>query len=332
MKKQTLLASLLGIATVTVITISCNKASTTGLELPLVTPPVKAATPAGFQDSRSLTHVASRTLDTADFKSRFFTSGPTNIFSILTTIDDRITELNTRSLTSTSTCLTATPVEYTITAWGNSVTMYAQCYEVLTGATTADPKLIQWGTKDTKVYLYMAVGAQRVAAIVTPSVASPGDYKVEAYIAVGYTNSSCGSGSWDGCSYGVMQLMADSANSNFEITVAGMGFGFCGAHIKSDGTNVYGQGSTDMASTCNAIDDVCVLASDLVTAGSCTGLTSYDLTSLGRNANTTTGVAQATWAATQFPSSGGNVTLDGTTTDDLNFGPTTPTTGVTAFN
>jgi hypothetical protein len=304
---------------------ACSKDSTTG-NYPLISPPVKSAAPAGFQ-SRS------RTLSTSEFSSRFFTTGPTSIFRILDSIDTRITDINSRVSSSTSGCYTATPVNYTLSILGSSVDMYAQCYEILSGATATDPKLLQWGKKGDVFYLYEAVGAERVVAIATP-ITGTTNYRVQAWIAVGFTNSTCAEGQWDTCSYGVIQVDADSDAATFEMTVAGMGFGYCGAQLKSDGTNVYATGSTDMGSTCNAVDTLCVTAANVSTTGTCgSSLTTFALTPMGRKLASGSGAGVAavtTWAASLYPASA-NVTLDGTSTDDLHFGITTPTTGVLAF-
>jgi len=336
MSKLTTIA--FGVTCALFVTLSgCSKSSATGIGLPELTPPVKAAAPAGLQSRNLLRSPADLTLDAAEFKSRFFAAGPTYIFDILTGIDSRITEINTRSASSTAACLTQSPVEYTITPWGQTVTMYGQCYEILSGATAQDPKLIQFGVKDGVTYLYVAVGAAWVAAKATLVTGSTTDYTVDAWMGVGYTNQggTCGGGTWDGCSYGVLQIKADSQASTFEMAVSGLGFGFCGAQLKSDGTNVYGTGSTDMGATCNSVDTLCKLASDMTTAGDCTALTTFDIPAMGRVAATSsgaTGTIPATWGASTYPASPSPaVTLDGTSTDSMYFGPVTPTTGLGLF-
>lgn len=178
--------AILGFACALVSVSACNKSSGTGIGLPLITPPVKSATPAGLQTTRRLTSL--RDLDPAEFKSRFFQAGPTYIFDILTSIDTRISEINTRTASSTAACVTQDPVAYTITPFGQSVTMYGQCYEIFSGATTQDPKLMQFGVKDKVTYLYVAVGAAWVAAKATPVDGTTSDYTVEAWMGVGYTN------------------------------------------------------------------------------------------------------------------------------------------------
>ena len=303
--------------------------------LPLVTPPVRAATPPGLQPAPPASKAQRPNLSSSDFKSRFFAAGPTSIFNILGAIDDRISGINRMIETSPPTCLGEAPVAYAIAPFGQSVTMYVQCYDTVGSAQPADPGLLQFGRKDGITYLYQAIGQGEVAAIVTPVVAdggSAGDARVEAWISVGTLNAatSCGGHSnWDGCSYGVIHLWADSATQSFEMTVAGIGFGYCGAQLRSDGTNVYAAGSTDMGTTCNATDTLCVAASDVMTPGLCaaSAVSAFTLPGLGRRSDA--GTTQ-TWAASEYPAAAagiGNVLLNGTSADALYFGPTAPTMG-----
>jgi hypothetical protein len=122
-------------------------------------------------------------------------------------------------------------------------------------------------------------------------------------------------------------LWADPSTQSLEMTVAGIGFGYCGAQLKSDGVSIYALGSTDMGSTCNAVDTLCVAASDGTSLGSCGSLGNFALAGLGRQA-----AAGTRWnfAASGFPAAvagTGNTRLDGTSGDALYFGPTAPTAG-----
>ncbi len=320
--KALLIGSLVVIVSL-IATSGCGKSSAGAGTFPLVTPPVKAAAPAGLK-------TRNRVLDPADIRSRFFSAGPTNIFTILTNIDTRIGEINTRTTSTTTGCTAQAPVAYTISPWGQSVTMYASCYEIIGTPTAASPGLIQWGTKDGAFYLYSAQGAARVAAIATP-IAGTSHYTVKAWMGVGYTNagtSTCTGSAWDGCSYGVLQIDANSNTNTFEMAVAGIGFGYCGAQLKSDGTNIWILGSADgVSGACQAQDNNCVLASDATTTGSCTPpLTTFsNTTAIGRAAISGTSIS---WAADPTNT---NVTLNGSSSDALAFGPTTATTGVASF-
>ncbi len=161
---------------------------------------------------------------------------------------------------------------------------------------------------------------------------SVGPYIVEAWIAIGANNASSGMtcghiSAWDDCSYGVIHLFANSQTSMFEMAVAGVGFGYCGAQFDSDGTTVYGIGSPDMGTTCNGPYTACVAASDISTPATCgASLTTFSIPALGR---ASTSGPNTTDGASLYPSDGGgSILLNGTPSDSMNFGPTTPTPGV----
>ena len=315
--------------------------------LPLVTPPVRAAAPAGLQTPQ---HRARKyrpfDLSASDIQSRFFGAGPTDIFNILQSIDDRLAGINQTIMNGGAKCLALTPVAYTLATPGAPVTMWAQCSDSVGSSQPSDPGFLQFGQKDGVTYLYQAIGQGESAAIVTPiagdsdggvSVGSSSDdggvgfgYTVEAWLSVGTLNAatSCGGHPfWDGCSYGVIHLWANSVTRQFEMTVAGVGFGYCGAQLKSDGSVIYVTGSTDMGTTCNAVDNLCVAASDAATPDSCdASAMSFTLAPLGRQISTGT---SETWAASEYPESiaGGNVMLDGTSDDAVHFGPIAPAAG-----
>ena len=265
-------------------------------------------------------------LDPSDIRSRFFSSGPTDIFSILAEIDSRIGEINQRSRDQNAPCLSQPPVPYMLTPFGQPVPFYAQCVSHVSVSTPSDRAFFQFGQKDGVTYLYETVGAEAIGARLTPTADGLGHYAVEAWIGVGYSNSSCGNGSgFDDCSYGVMALEADPGRMHFELTVAGIGFGYCGAQLKSDGMTIYAQGSPDMGATCAPSADVCVSASDVTTTAMCAS-TSFDLPTIGRAA---TSGPNGIWGASLNGSNG--IVLDGTVSDSLSFGPSTPTPGVPEF-
>lgn len=284
----------------------------TSAGIPLTEPPVTKATPSGLKSTslmlRRRGEFSNFALDINEVKSRFFSSGPTQISELLKNIDTRIQEINTRSSESTHECLSATPVEQSITVMGNTEKAYFQCYDVF-GDNTGG---MLFGKNSDTWYLYQNVGAQRSLAKVTPVSGASGEYTVEAWFSVGQSNTSGCSSTWYGCSYGVIHLKANSSTSAIEMTVAGTGFGYCGAHLKSEGTNLFIQGSSGGSSdgttwSCQAADTSCTLASSLTTSGSCgdIGVSSFELTSLGVSAS----------------SVGSGITLNGTSSDHVHFGP-----------
>ena len=304
------------------------------LHLPLITPPVAKALPAGLLPPGVN---KPKELDRGNFKGRFFSgAGPTDLFSILKTIDSRLSDINAAPKAGIA-CVTAPPAKYTLSVLGASVDMYGQCFMTL-----ASDGFVQFGVKDGVTYLYVIGGAGEMAAIMTPTSGgggaggasgdggvTGGDYTVQAWIGVGLDNAkSCGdSGTFDGCSYGVMQIAASSSASTFEMSVGGLGFGFCGAQIRSDGASIFGQGSEDGADgACKAVDTLCTDATDFTKDGSCGALKTFTIPALGRKAV----MGLRSWADSAYPSPP-NVTLDGSPTDSLHFGPTSPSMGVGEF-
>jgi hypothetical protein len=304
-----------------------------GTRLPLVTPPVRQAAPAALDrqlgaSPRRLDKALS--LDVGDVRQRFFRAGPTNIYQLLTTLDERIAEINSRSASSGAGCLTQSPVAYDIDPFGRTFTFYAQCYE--SRGSAAD--FLAWGQQGGTTFLYIAEGAMHIAARLTPQTGG-GDggtpvYAVDAWIGVGYNNAGeCGDKlGFDSCSYGAIELHADAATRAFELAVAGVGFGYCGAQLQSDGSQIYALGSLDMGSTCVEPRSACVDATSLSELPACSD-TRFQSTALGR---TMTQGSRQSFGPSLYPGGSDNqIRLDGSATDSLSFGPSAPPAGVGAF-
>lgn len=329
--------------------IACEGSKAAGVRamLPLITPPVRAATPAGLNGNlktQSPVGIAGKllALDSGDLRSRFFSAGPTNIFRILEDVDALISDINrTRA---DAPCLAQEPIAYDLKPFGQTQTFYASCYRFdMPGPVQSSSTLLQFGKKDGAVYLYLASGVAHVAARITPAAGSTltaddagtptGGYRVDAWIGVGYNNAAeCGMRTgFDGCSYGVIELHTDESRGRFEMSVAGLGFGYCGAQLSSDGTSVYAVGSPDMGETCLATTELCVAASDVSSPAVCSAeLKQFSAAPLGRTK--TAGTTQ-TFGASEYPGSTANqITLNGTETDSLHFGPLKPTSGVSAID
>lgn len=293
----------------------------------MISPPVRAATPTGLQApaARRLAAAVDAALPPSELHDRFFSgSGPTDLMTLLAQIDQRLAEVN--GTDRHPACLDQAPVSYTITPAGQSVELSAQCYRRFSGATAGATAFLQFGVRDDKTSLYVAVGAARLAAVIAP-VAGSMEHTVDAWYGVGYTNATgCGStGTFDDCSYALAELHADPSSKRFEMAVAGIGVGFCGVQFASDGTLLWAVGSGDMGTTCNARTTACVTATDLATTDSCTP--SYALPAIGRHA----GAGAHQFGASAYPDAP-NVTLDGTASDSLHFGPETPTASAGDFD
>jgi hypothetical protein len=285
------------------------------LNLALIGQTVKESAPAGFKRAMK------PALASSTFKTTFFEPGPTSIFRILDGLDDRINGYNDRSLEEYKPCTEQEPVAYTVSALGETITMYAQCYEEI-----GPNQFAQVGTKDGVTYVYIFIN-NPVVAIATPDSTNPRKHNSHAYISLG--GPDCPTGTWYGCSYGTIHVQGNSATLAFEMTTAGLGFQYCGAQLRSDGTNVYGAGSLDGGATCMDTDTLCVQAGDVTTPGTCdASLKMFALPSLGRMAGT---AGPNPFAASKYPASP-TIKLDGSATDSVHFGPTSPTPGVGNFN
>lgn len=301
--------------------ISCNKdddkTSGVSANLPHLTPTVKAAAPAGLQAGLVGTAVQG-------LSDRFFNAdgGPSNIFNLLANIDKTVDNINVITAGDEKACRSQEPVAYTINPAGlGLVTMYGQCYQVLAaGAVSTTAGLQQYGIKDGVIYLYSYAANGESAAIVTPLAGSEGKYTVKAWFSL-----STGTGAtWDVGSYGLMNLYANSETKAFEFTVGGIALGYCGAQLKSDGTDIFASTSIDMGSTCNAVEDVCASAANLGDSTSCSAaIKIFDLFPIGRRSATGSNVS----GTSKYPLLP-NLDFDGTATDDIHFGPTTPIAGL----
>ncbi|MGZ3773291.1 MAG: hypothetical protein ACXVCY_05885 [Pseudobdellovibrionaceae bacterium] len=290
---------------------SCAKStdSSSSAGIPAIQPPVAKATPVGLKGTSIMSHgngeVGTMSLSYTELQQRFYGAGPTKIDNLLSAVDTRMADINSRSTQGKHTCLDATAVQYSLSIFGTNQTAYFQCYDIMSDGTGG----VLFGKKDNVWYLYQNIGAGHSFAVVTPVASSSGDYVVEAWFSVGIGNTP----NWYSGSYGVIHLKADSSTKNLEMAVAGTGFGYCGAQLKTDGTNLFvkgssGGGTSDGSTwTCQAADTVCKLASDLTQAGTCSSIdnTTFQLTALGTTSSTY----------------GSGTILDGTSTDDIHFGP-----------
>jgi hypothetical protein len=146
----------------------------------------------------------------------------------------------------------------------------------------------------------------------------------------GYMNGVDCSSSWDTCSYDVVELLADESTHAFELAAAGINIGYCGAQLRSDGSDVYAMAS---AEPCAPADTLCVSALDGATpSAGCTaaGLSAFGLPPIGRAASASS--SGGTWPASAYPGGAANtVVLDGTPDDTLHFGPAAPSPGAGPF-
>jgi hypothetical protein len=300
--------------------------SATGADLPLLSPPVDAATPSGFRlpgtTARRAT-VVDTALQAWALREQFFSgSGPTDLMTLLGVVDDHLAKINASD--KRPDCLDQDPVRYTIDVFDHRVSLSAQCFRMLAPTAGGDASFLQFGEQDGGISLYITTGTSRLAAIVTPVDDSPDGsprYQIDAWYGID-SDTACG----DGCPYGVGQLYANPVTRRFEMTFAGLSVGFCGLQFASDGTSIFGVGSIDAGEYCLDPARLCVSASDPTAPGAlatCSQPPAYILPALGRRARP----GELALGPSRYPAEP-TITLDGSRTDSLHFGPAVPTDGV----
>jgi len=279
-----------------------------GGTVPYVTPPVKAACPPSLKGTGSMGFEA-QALDPSIIVDRFFnpTGGPTNLFDLLASVDSRVQGINDR-WSQFSGCIGNTPTSYSLgTAFASSPTFYAQCAETWSGGSGFD----QFAQVGDTTYLYVRGGDTIVAAQIVGNGTFGNVHSVRLWYSVGVQPPRNGS-------HGVVMVYAEPGTPVFEMSVAGVGIGFCGAQLKSDGTVMNVTGSAD-GPGCAPTDSACTSANDITTTATCNAnVDSFSLPALGRK-------MYSTFAASAYPGGALNtVTLTTTGNDDCFFGPSTP--------
>ena len=309
--KSNLLATIYFVISLTMQ--NCGNPNSYDNSLSYTSPPVISAVPRSLHGSTSGIVMP---FSSTSINEQFFGHGTTSIYSLLNKLDSLISKTNDAIENELNPCVKQFPISYMITPFGQCVMMYSQCFTQDNG-TVANPDLFQFGTRKGIQYIYSANDAQRMAVILSPIDGSKTDYEVQAWIGLGYHNA----GNWGASSYGVMQLKTNSVKKTFELSVAGIGFDQCGFQLISDGANIKAEGSQDGGITCNIPQSICKSESAGNLEGTCVNL-SFTLPALGRKAvsKDTNGAANS-FGESHYPSTGGNILLNGSTGDNLYFGP-----------
>jgi len=290
-----------------------NKNSGNGSgNIPYVTPPVATACPSGLKGGLAGqgTPFQTQTLDPQQIIDRFFNpaGGPTNLFRILSDVDQRIQSINDR-FDQFSGFMSNSPVSYSLNtaSWAASPTFYAQCSVVWGVGSGFD----QWGQVGATTYLYVRGGDSIVAAQLVGNGTFGNIQSVSIWYSVGVINRNG--------SHSVAMVYAVPSELIFEMSVAGVNVGFCGAQMKSDGVVLNVTGSAD-GPGCAAVDSSCTQAASLATPTTCnSAVDTFYLPALGRQ-------AYASFAASAYPGGVLNtVTLANSGPDDTFFGPSSPT-------
>jgi len=286
-----------------------------GMIMPYVTPPVVAACPPSLKNHylsmNKKDSFATETIDATDaILNRFFVDGPTNLFGILSQVDQRVQGINDRMSQFTD-CMASTPtaVDISTGSWPTSPTFYISCAEVWQGGAAAG--FDQWGQVGATSYLYVRGGDGIVAAQLVGNGTFGNIDSVTIWFSVGVQPPRNGS-------HCVAMVYAEPARSIFEMSVAGANVGWCGVQMKSDGVVLNVTGSED-GPQCGQVDTSCTSASSVTTPATCnTQVDTFSLPALGR-------MAYPNHPASEYPGGAANkVFLNNTGLDDAFFGPTSP--------
>lgn len=279
------------------------------LTIPLLKPPVESAAPAGFKLSTRRLLQATSSFNVA--KDRFFRSqGPSSIYALLDRIDVRTQEVAQRATAlENNECIFSSPMEINIDGWpGEALSMSAQCYEVFQEGST----FMMFSVKEDSAHIYEKDGMVTILAHV--DIVDDSVDKVDIYFSVGTAYNTNQTGS-----RGLMHLEASPKENKFQASMAGIGLGFCGVQIVSDGTKIKIHGSQDgIGGACEDIETICMSADleEELTTNQCDSL-SITIEPLGRQSTTQyRGDLNITgWDASTLPNN--NVDL----TSIANFGP-----------
>jgi hypothetical protein len=237
-------------------------ADTFGSDFPFqaVKPPVLAVTPQGFKSSDGFVGL-DYTITAEAISARFFTGGPSDILSVLANVDNTFLDLQTMAAERERACLGHDPVEYQMDAWGNNVTMYAQCVQ----GSDDDVSFSQFANVNDTSYWYSGGSAVGSIATIATNLGN-GFAEVHVYLSIGGLGAgACGS-------YTVIEIYANSETGIMELATAGKNTGFCGAQYVTDGELFYAIGSYGDCEQCSPTNDVCLYADDLSAAPNCTDL------------------------------------------------------------
>jgi len=300
----------------TLLASACSKSSSSGQSISItkMKPPVKAAAGSALTAGKKSMNMLA--INASDIKDRFFDQGPSSIMDILGSLDNRLSEIETRSAESAHDCLDAEPSDVNLTIYGEPVTAKIQCVDDM-GASG----FIAFGKDGNNWWVIDAVGAAHTVARAT--TLEDGKNEVEIWGGVGFTNAT-NFGAWDNGSYGFYHVNANNSTSEFEMTAGGIGMGFCGVSLLSDGTNLYIEGSPDAAmGACETTSSSCVLSNDLAGSGNCASINTFAFEKLGRASVASSSTVQnsngvTNWDVSDWLSTSG-ISIDGNSSDDIHF-------------
>jgi hypothetical protein len=266
---------------------------------------VEAAAPAGLKSARRVLQQGVPTF-AEQIKERFFSgTGPSDVYALLDSIDERIRSLNRRVLDNNKACATMDPIEITVNGWPTETFIsHIQCYERM-----SDDLFILFGWRNETFYL-MEVG-QVTRAFAKVHLNARGEVDdVHLHYSVGAQYATNESGS-----RGLVAVRAKPIEDKFEASIAGIGMGFCGVQLVREGAVLKTIGSMDTpGGACGNVTSSCfddALAE--IALSSCENITRMP-PALGRLESTNYILptqSMERWHASAYPGAGANnVNLD----------------------
>ncbi len=320
-----------------VLTPSSSSSGDTGAtlnSLPEVKPPVQASAPRALDANRAKATARLASLDVDEIIDRFFnpSGGPANLYDLLDGVDGRIRSVNLRWGLFAA-CVNATSyTNVSLAAWTGDVVLRASCAEqweslnnftgfILFSRTALNDTHYVFDIYERGPETAVAARSSYHAVLVnetTREIANLTVDRVELWYSVGLSNLNG--------SHGVVHLLALPTEGVFEMAVAGNGLGFCGAHLRAEGSVLFSTGSADMGTTCSATDTLCssVNSTESVSGVNCSGV-AYALAPLGRGPYI--GPSGTPLGGSAYANN--TIVLRANGTDDTLFGPTTLPEGLT---
>lgn len=121
--------------------------------IPALKPPVEYSAPDVFKPTqrRQLNTDPYQFVLENELKQRFFTNeGPSSVYGLLTSVDERTQSINQRGLENNRNCLGMDPVKIDINGWPmEQLSIWVQCYEIL-----SNDMFIMFGRMNNTIYLY----------------------------------------------------------------------------------------------------------------------------------------------------------------------------------
>jgi hypothetical protein len=222
-------------------------------------------------------------------KNRLFCPGPTEVLTLLDAVDSRLSDIEERSGQGLVSCLQTPPVDL------SSQLKFPGDVELPSKYQCKDPSTgLGFGRDDSAWYVREAIGAVGQAFFI------PDKGPLLGYIWMPSHDKTME------MSTGILKILADREAHVVEITGGGVGFGFCGLHMKTTKDFIYFNMNPDGVMNCDfkntgTVDEsdwveICLEAGTLdeVSIENCESLKNFELNTIAREESTAN---DKTWGA-----------------------------------